>query len=117
MGTAESTAELTLADIENQLSDEERCKVCQGQLAPRFSRALSPETVVGIGDRHRFTVEVTSYPEAEVAWYREQEKEPVQTSDAVSTGREAPGRHHLQLEGVQLQHQVSQCTRTRSVKL
>ncbi|XP_043200181.1 uncharacterized protein LOC122369469 [Amphibalanus amphitrite] len=105
MGTAESTAELTLADIENQLSDEERCKVCQGQLAPRFSRALSPETVVGIGDRHRFTVEVTSYPEAEVAWYREQEKEPVQTSDSVSTGREAPGRHHLQLEGVQLQHQ------------
>ena len=57
MGTAESTAELTLADIENQLTEEERCKVCHGQLAPRFSRGLSPETVVSIADRHRFTVE------------------------------------------------------------
>ena len=57
MGTAESTAELTLADIENQLTEEERCKVCHGQLAPRFSRGLSPEAVVSISDRHRFTVE------------------------------------------------------------
>ena len=64
MGTAESTAELTLADIENQLTEEERCKVCRGQLAPRFSRALSPETVVSIADRHRFTVEGQSQSSA-----------------------------------------------------
>ncbi|XP_037076316.1 muscle M-line assembly protein unc-89-like, partial [Pollicipes pollicipes] len=114
MGTAESTAELTLADIENQLTEEERCKVCQGQLPPRFTQGLLPETVVSIADRHRFTIEVASYPEPDVAWFREEE--PVQTSEMVTLSRGAPGKYHLDLKTVQLEDQGEwRCVATNPV--
>ena len=47
---------------------------------------------------------MTSYPEADVTWFRE--KEPVQTGDSVTTGSAGPGKYHLELQAVQLDDQV-----------
>ena len=39
-----------------------------------------------------------------MTWFRE--KEPVQTSDTVTSGREGPGKFHLELQAVQIHDQV-----------
>ena len=41
-----------------------------------------------------------------MAWFREEE--PVQTGETVTSGREGPGKYHLELQAVQLQDQVSE---------
>ena len=47
---------------------------------------------------------MTSYPEADVAWFREEEA--VRTSETVTSGRDGPGKYHLELRAVQIQDQV-----------
>ncbi|KAF4519135.1 hypothetical protein B566_EDAN007408 [Ephemera danica] len=72
MGEASSGAELTLEDIQSQLSDEERRQLLAANQPPRFVRGLK-SAEARILEPHRLTIQVTVSPEPRVAWYRDDE--------------------------------------------
>lgn len=56
MGEASSTAELTVEDIQSQLSEEERLSLFSTDSAPHFVRGLRSQEA-RVGDNFRFTVQ------------------------------------------------------------
>lgn len=58
MGEARSSAELTVEDIQSQLSEQEREQLMSRSLAPKFIQGLN-SSEVKINESHRFTVQGT----------------------------------------------------------
>ena len=56
MGEASSTAELTVEDIQSQLSEEERLSLFSSDSVPHFVRGLRSQEA-RVGDNFRFTVQ------------------------------------------------------------
>lgn len=56
MGEARSSAELTVEDIQSQLSEQEREQLISKSLAPKFIQGLN-SSEVKINEPHKFTVQ------------------------------------------------------------
>ncbi|XP_030751416.1 uncharacterized protein LOC115878950, partial [Sitophilus oryzae] len=71
MGEARSSAELTVEDIESQLSDEERAQLISASQAPKFLQGLKSGEAK-INEPYRFTVNVSATtPVSSITWYRD----------------------------------------------
>ncbi|CAB3382378.1 Hypothetical predicted protein [Cloeon dipterum] len=72
MGEASSGAELTVEDIQSQLSDDEKKQLLAANQPPRFIRGLK-SCEARILEPYRLSIQVTVTPEPKVAWYRDDE--------------------------------------------
>ncbi|XP_059475294.1 titin homolog [Neocloeon triangulifer] len=72
MGEASSGAELTVEDIQSQLSDDEKKQLLAANQPPRFIRGLK-SCEARILEPFRLSIQVTVTPEPKVAWYRDDE--------------------------------------------
>nr|CAH7764912.1 unnamed protein product [Callosobruchus chinensis] len=71
MGEARSSAELTVEDIQNQLSDEERAQLVSRSQAPKFLHGLN-SAEAKINEPYRFTVQVSvTTPLPSLTWFRD----------------------------------------------
>ncbi|KAK2709051.1 hypothetical protein QYM36_014620 [Artemia franciscana] len=72
MGEAESSAELTLKDIHNQLNEEERSQLEQLNRPPQFVVSLK-SSEAKVGDPFRFSVQVTPVLNPTLTWFHEED--------------------------------------------
>ncbi|XP_047115601.1 uncharacterized protein LOC124795573, partial [Schistocerca piceifrons] len=103
MGEATSTAELTVEDIQSQLSDEERLALLSHNQAPRFIRGLK-SCEARIDEPFRFTVQVTVSPEPVVTWYRDDDL--VADSDRYEIIMETLGTVNLDVKRLEIVDQA-----------
>ncbi|XP_046998510.1 muscle M-line assembly protein unc-89-like [Schistocerca americana] len=103
MGEATSTAELTVEDIQSQLSDEERLALLSHNQAPRFIRGLK-SCEARIDEPFRFTVQVTVSPEPVVTWYRDDDL--VADSDRYEIITETLGTVNLDVKRLEIVDQA-----------
>ncbi|CAH1390712.1 unnamed protein product [Nezara viridula] len=72
MGEAESTAVLTVEDIQSQLTEEERLQLFSDKLPPKFIQGLK-SVEAKISEPFSFSVKVSVSPEPTVLWFRDDE--------------------------------------------
>ncbi|XP_039287324.1 LOW QUALITY PROTEIN: muscle M-line assembly protein unc-89 [Nilaparvata lugens] len=99
MGEARSTAELTVEDIQNQLTEEEKIQLAAINRPPQFQVGLK-SCQAEINQPFRFTVQVTVNPEPVVTWFRDDEE--LQGSENYSFLKEAHGFCHLSIQRLEL---------------
>ncbi|XP_032306037.1 muscle M-line assembly protein unc-89 isoform X10 [Drosophila ananassae] len=71
MGETSSTAVLTVEDIQNQLTDEERLGFTQQNQAPKFVTGLK-STDAKINEPFQFKVVVRATPDPTLSWFRDE---------------------------------------------
>ncbi|XP_073975604.1 uncharacterized protein isoform X2 [Rhodnius prolixus] len=103
MGEAESSAELTLEDIKSQLSEEERLQLTSEQLPPRFIQGLK-SIEAKISENHKFTVQVSVFPEPTVLWFRDEEI--IENNDRIKLEKEKLGFYHLTINKLEFPDQA-----------
>ncbi|XP_066901802.1 titin homolog [Halyomorpha halys] len=72
MGEAESTAVLTVEDIQSQLTEEERLQLFSDKLPPKFIQGLK-SLEAKISEPFSFSVKVSVSPEPTILWFRDDE--------------------------------------------
>ncbi|XP_034255050.1 titin homolog isoform X2 [Thrips palmi] len=103
MGEASSTAELTVEDIQSQLSEEERLSLFSSDSVPHFVRGLRSQEA-RVGDNFRFTVQVSVAPEPKLEWFRDDD--PVVEGDKFRVTRENLGTCHLDIRPIDVNDQA-----------
>ncbi|KAL1131131.1 hypothetical protein AAG570_012368, partial [Ranatra chinensis] len=94
MGDASSTAELTIEDIQSQLSEQERMQLFSGCHPPRFIQGLK-SMEAKINEKLRFTIQVSVSPEPSVLWFRDDEQ--IEESNKFHIEKELLGIYHLNI--------------------
>lgn len=99
MGDAESSTELTLSDIQHQLSDEERKELLK-KSPPKFVQGLKSLEVAANTTDFYLRVQVNDLS-AVISWLQDD----VDISNQYRLGNEGNGVHHLHMERVEFHHQ------------
>lgn len=104
MGTATSVAELTVADIQNQLNEEERKQLLEAHQPPVFMQGLR-STEARVGDPLRLTVQVANGTcglvrddQFLVTWYHGDEPVDLDLAHKFRAWKEADGYCHLEID-------------------
>ncbi|CAG5003249.1 unnamed protein product [Parnassius apollo] len=103
MGQANSSAELTVEDIQNQLNEEEKLQLFSKNQAPKFLQGLK-SVEAKIDEPFRFTVKVAIPPEPSVLWYRDDQ--PVDDSKRCYLGKEERGIFYLDIQTLEFLDQA-----------
>lgn len=107
MGEAESSAVLTLEDIQNQLNENEKIELQQKNQPPKFIKGLS-STDTKINEEFKFSVQVKSTstePVYQLAWFRDDL--PIdKTNDHYEMSLEKIGFGHLKIKCVEFVDQA-----------
>ncbi|KAE8748294.1 hypothetical protein FOCC_FOCC004930, partial [Frankliniella occidentalis] len=103
MGEASSTAELTVEDIQSQLSEEERLSLFSSDSVPHFVRGLRSQEA-RVGDNFRFTVQVSVAPEPSLEWFRDDD--PIVEGEKFRVTRENLGTCHLDIRPIDINDQA-----------
>ncbi|CAK1588427.1 unnamed protein product [Parnassius mnemosyne] len=103
MGQANSSAELTVEDIQNQLNDEEKLQLFSKNQAPKFLQGLK-SVEAKIDEPFRFTIKVAIPPEPSVLWYRDDQ--PVDDSKRCRLGKEERGIFYLDIQTLEFLDQA-----------
>ncbi|XP_066250409.1 uncharacterized protein [Euwallacea similis] len=105
MGEARSSAELTVEDIESQLSDEERAQLLSASQAPKFLQGLK-SVEAKINETFRFSVHVSvTTPLPTLAWYRDDQ--PIDNEpDKYFMHQENLGVYHLDIRQLEFNDQA-----------
>ncbi|XP_076759010.1 myosin light chain kinase, smooth muscle-like [Xylocopa sonorina] len=103
MGEAESTAELTIEDIQNQLNEEERLQLLSTNQPPTFVKGLR-SCEARINEDFRFTIQVSISPEPSLSWYRDDT--PVEENEKYQVAKENLGTCHLDVRKLEFVDQA-----------
>ncbi|KAJ2954104.1 hypothetical protein O0L34_g2325 [Tuta absoluta] len=98
MGSASSSAELTVEDIQNQLNEEEKLQLFAKNQAPKFVQGLK-SVEAKIDEPFRFTIKVQIPPEPAVMWYRDDQ--PVDESTRCKLAKEDRGVFYLDISNLE----------------
>src|SRR4051812_34241502 len=104
MGYSESSTELTLEDIQHQLSDEEKQQLLTDKATrpPKFLKGLQALDMK-IGEPCRLQVHVND-PKAAVAWFRD--GVPVNADDEKYSFKNEGGLHTLEICNLEFEDQA-----------
>ncbi|KAJ6643187.1 Muscle M-line assembly protein unc-89, partial [Pseudolycoriella hygida] len=105
MGETSSTALLTLEDIQNQLSDEEKLMLTKLNQPPKFLQGLKSQEAK-INEEFKFSVLVTATTSDPplISWYRDEL--PIETSERYVINRESAASCHLEIRRVEFVDQA-----------
>ncbi|CAH1959673.1 unnamed protein product, partial [Acanthoscelides obtectus] len=105
MGEARSSAELTVEDIQNQLSDDERAQLVSRSQAPKFVHGLK-SAEAKINEPYRFTVQVSvTTPLPSLSWFRDDHPVAAEPEKYI-VFRENLGVCHLDVRPLELNDQA-----------
>ncbi|XP_065350378.1 titin homolog isoform X13 [Cloeon dipterum] len=103
MGEASSGAELTVEDIQSQLSDDEKKQLLAANQPPRFIRGLK-SCEARILEPYRLSIQVTVTPEPKVAWYRDDEL--VENGGRYKTNKDNAATYSLSVDKLEIVDQA-----------
>uniref|UniRef100_A0A8D8WCF3 Muscle M-line assembly protein unc-89 n=1 Tax=Cacopsylla melanoneura TaxID=428564 RepID=A0A8D8WCF3_9HEMI len=103
MGQAESSTQLTIEDIRNHLSEEDKLLLLSNNKAPKFIEGLKSSQAT-VNEEFKFTVQVSISPEPKVSWYRDDQQ--VVESDNVKMLKETLGLCHLKIHKLEMTDQA-----------
>ncbi|KAI5729840.1 hypothetical protein M8J76_007197 [Diaphorina citri] len=103
MGKAESSTQLTIEDIRNHLSEEDKLLLLTNNKAPKFIEGLK-SCQATVNEEFKFTVQVSISPEPKVSWFRDDQQ--VVESDNVKILKETLGVCHLKIHALEVADQA-----------
>ncbi|KAL1456666.1 hypothetical protein WDU94_001379 [Cyamophila willieti] len=103
MGQAESSTQLTIEDIRNHLSEEDKLLLLSNNKAPKFMEGLKSSQAT-VNEEFKFTVQVSISPEPKVSWYRDDQQ--VVESDNIRILKETLGLCHLKIHKLEMTDQA-----------